>query len=108
MLALHPEGASGPVRVGADGEIRELCSGDRYMFGLSRLGRPKSAESTAEGQDACRRSGERFSTSTASGHYAPLIRLSWSAHSRSRSTNFWILPVEVFGSGPNSIASGHL
>ena len=35
MLALHPEGASGPVRVGADGEIRELCPGDRYMFGLS-------------------------------------------------------------------------
>ncbi len=40
--------------------------------------------------------------------YAPLIRLSCPAHSRSRSTNFWILPVEVFGSGPNSIASGHL
>jgi hypothetical protein len=34
-LALHPEGASGPVRVGADGDIREPCSGDRYMFGLS-------------------------------------------------------------------------
>ena len=35
MLALHPEGASGPVRVGAGGEIRELCPGDRYMFRLS-------------------------------------------------------------------------
>jgi trehalose/maltose hydrolase-like predicted phosphorylase len=34
-LALHPEGASGPVRVGAGGEIRELCPGDRYMFRLS-------------------------------------------------------------------------
>ena len=36
------------------------------------------------------------------------MRLSRSAHSRSRRTNFWILPVEVFGSGPNSIESGHL
>jgi hypothetical protein len=34
-LALHPEGASGPVRVGARGEIRELCPGDRYTFRLS-------------------------------------------------------------------------
>jgi trehalose/maltose hydrolase-like predicted phosphorylase len=34
-LALHPEGASGPVRVGAGGEIRELCPGDRYVFRLS-------------------------------------------------------------------------
>ena len=30
------------------------------------------------------------------------------AHSRSRSTNFWILPVEVFGRSPNSIAFGTL
>jgi trehalose/maltose hydrolase-like predicted phosphorylase len=34
-LALHPEGASGPVRVGVGGEIRELCPGDRYVFRLS-------------------------------------------------------------------------
>ena len=34
-LALHPEGASGPVKVGAGGEIRELCPGDRYTFLLS-------------------------------------------------------------------------
>jgi hypothetical protein len=34
-LALHPVGASGPVRVGVGGEIRELCPGDRYMFRLS-------------------------------------------------------------------------
>jgi hypothetical protein len=45
---------------------------------------------------------------TARGRYPPLIRLSWPAHSRSRRMNFWIFPVEVFGSGPNAIASGHL
>jgi hypothetical protein len=33
-VALHPEGASGPVRVGAGGEIRELRPGDRYVFRL--------------------------------------------------------------------------
>jgi hypothetical protein len=36
------------------------------------------------------------------------MRVSRPAHSRSPRTNFWTLPVEVFGSGPNSIASGHL
>ena len=36
------------------------------------------------------------------------MRFSRPAHSRSRSTNFWTLPVEVFGSSPNSTASGHL
>jgi len=36
------------------------------------------------------------------------IRLSCPAHSRSRSTNFCTLPVEVLGSGPNSTVSGHL
>jgi transposase len=40
--------------------------------------------------------------------YVAPIRLSQPAHSRSRSTNFWILPVDVLGSGPNSIVSGHL
>ena len=35
MLALHPEGASGPIRVGVGGEIRELRPGDRYMFRLA-------------------------------------------------------------------------
>jgi trehalose/maltose hydrolase-like predicted phosphorylase len=34
-LALHPEGASEPVKVGAGGEIRELCPGDRHVFRLS-------------------------------------------------------------------------
>ena len=34
-LVLHPEGASGPIMVGAGGEIRELCPGDRHMFRLS-------------------------------------------------------------------------
>ena len=40
--------------------------------------------------------------------YAAPIRVSCPAHSFSRSTNFCTLPVEVFGSGPNSTASGHL
>ena len=40
--------------------------------------------------------------------YTPPTCVSWSAHSRWRSTNFWVLPVDVFGSGPNSIESGHL
>jgi trehalose/maltose hydrolase-like predicted phosphorylase len=34
-LALHPEGARGPIRVGVGGEIRELCPGDRHTFDLS-------------------------------------------------------------------------
>lgn len=39
----------------------------------------------------------------------PLMRRSWPAHSCSRRANFWILPVEVFGSSSmNSIASGAL
>ena len=36
------------------------------------------------------------------------IAFSRPAHSRSRSTNFWILPVPVRGSSPNSTAAGHL
>jgi monoterpene epsilon-lactone hydrolase len=40
--------------------------------------------------------------------YTPPSRVSWAAHSCWRSTNFWVLPVDVFGSGPNSIESGHL
>ena len=43
------------------------------------------------------------------GHQPPPMRRApWPAHSRSRSTNFCTLPVDVFGSGPNSMASGHL
>ncbi len=48
-LVLHPEGASGPVMVGAGGEIRELRPGDRHMFRLSPAG-PRGA--VGEGQDA--------------------------------------------------------
>jgi cyclopropane-fatty-acyl-phospholipid synthase len=40
--------------------------------------------------------------------YVVWTRVSRAADSRSRRANFWTLPVEVFGSGPNSIASGHL
>ena len=39
---------------------------------------------------------------------AQLIRRSRPDHSGSRSANFCTLPVEVFGSARNSIASGHL
>ena len=40
--------------------------------------------------------------------HTPPTCLSWPAHSRWRRTNFWILPVDVLGSGPKVIASGHL
>ena len=40
--------------------------------------------------------------------WSELIRRSCPAHSGSRSANFCTLPVEVFGSSPNSIASGAL
>ena len=42
------------------------------------------------------------------GASAQLMRASRSPHSRSRRTYFCTLPVEVFGSGPNSTASGAL
>ena len=45
--------------------------------------------------------------SAGNGYVAP-IRFSCPPHSRSRSTNFCTLPVEVFGNGANSMASGHL
>jgi trehalose/maltose hydrolase-like predicted phosphorylase len=35
-LAVHPESASRPVRVGAAGDVRELCPGERTVFELSR------------------------------------------------------------------------
>jgi len=35
-LAVHPEGVSRPVRVGARGEVRELCPGERTVFALGR------------------------------------------------------------------------
>jgi hypothetical protein len=48
-LALLPEGASGPIRVGADGESASSAQEAGTCSGCPRLGRPKSAESTAEG-----------------------------------------------------------
>jgi len=33
-LAVHPEGASHPIRAGIPGDIRELCPGDQAVFGL--------------------------------------------------------------------------
>jgi trehalose/maltose hydrolase-like predicted phosphorylase len=35
-LAVYPEGASRPVRVGARGDIRELCPGEQTVFELSQ------------------------------------------------------------------------
>ena len=40
--------------------------------------------------------------------YTPPSGVSLAGHLCWRSTNFWVLPVDVFGSGPNSIESGHL
>ncbi len=34
-LAVHPEGASHPRRVGIAGDVRELCPGDQAVFQLS-------------------------------------------------------------------------
>ena len=34
-LAVHPEGGSRPIRVGARGDIRELCPGEQTVFELS-------------------------------------------------------------------------
>ena len=35
-LAVHPEGASHPIRAGIPGDVRELCPGDQAVFELSR------------------------------------------------------------------------
>jgi trehalose/maltose hydrolase-like predicted phosphorylase len=35
-LAVHPEGASHPIRAGIPGDVRELCPGDQAVFDLSR------------------------------------------------------------------------
>jgi trehalose/maltose hydrolase-like predicted phosphorylase len=34
-LAVHPDGASRPIRAGIPGDVRELCPGDRAVFGLA-------------------------------------------------------------------------
>jgi trehalose/maltose hydrolase-like predicted phosphorylase len=34
-LAVHPDGASRPIRAGVPGDVRELCPGDRAVFGLA-------------------------------------------------------------------------
>jgi trehalose/maltose hydrolase-like predicted phosphorylase len=34
-LAVHPDGASHPIRAGIPGDVRELCPGDRAVFGLA-------------------------------------------------------------------------
>jgi len=34
-LAVHPDGVSRPVRAGIPGDVRELCPGDRAVFGLA-------------------------------------------------------------------------
>jgi trehalose/maltose hydrolase-like predicted phosphorylase len=37
-VAVHPEGVSRPIRVGAGDEIRELCPGDEYRFEMTEEG----------------------------------------------------------------------
>jgi trehalose/maltose hydrolase-like predicted phosphorylase len=39
-LAVHPEGASRPIRAGIPGDVRELSPGDQAVFELSRGGAP--------------------------------------------------------------------
>jgi trehalose/maltose hydrolase-like predicted phosphorylase len=34
-VAVHPDGASQPIRAGIPGDVRELCPGDRAVFGLA-------------------------------------------------------------------------
>ena len=34
-IAAHPDGASHPIRAGIPGDVRELCPGDRAVFGLA-------------------------------------------------------------------------
>jgi trehalose/maltose hydrolase-like predicted phosphorylase len=34
-VAVHPDGASHPIRAGIPGDVRELCPGDRAVFGLA-------------------------------------------------------------------------
>ena len=75
----------GPVREGAEW----LCGVCGRLAGSKRGGLDRRARC---GYPGC----------------AAPIRLSCPAHSRSRSTNFCTLPVEVLGSGPNSTVSGHL
>jgi hypothetical protein len=35
-LAVHPAGVSRPIRVGANGDVRELCPGEQTVFELSQ------------------------------------------------------------------------
>jgi len=82
------------LQVGTSAEVRRAMCGSRSN-GRNTPASPKRAWRTTPRQLADM------------GYVAP-IRVSRPPHSLSRSTNFWTLPVEVFGSGPNSIASGHL
>ncbi|HUB22418.1 MAG TPA: glycosyl hydrolase family 65 protein [Streptosporangiaceae bacterium] len=43
-LAVHPEAAARPVRVGARGDIRELCPGEQTTFELSQAATPPDPE----------------------------------------------------------------
>jgi trehalose/maltose hydrolase-like predicted phosphorylase len=46
-IALHPDGAGGPIRIGVGDEVRELCPGDTATYELAA---PIAAG--AEGRDA--------------------------------------------------------
>ena len=43
-LAVHPEAAARPVRVGACGDVRELCPGEQTVFELSQAATPPDPE----------------------------------------------------------------
>ena len=72
----------------------------------SPLARP--ADITGSNSPESRREAAKSARHGRGAGRVPPTCASWSAHSRWRSTNFWVLPVDVFGSGPNSIESGHL
>ena len=82
------------LQVGTSAEVRGAMCGSRSN------GRNTPASPTRAWRSTPRQLADM-------GYVAP-IRVSRPPHSLCRSTNFWTLPVEVFGSGPNSIASGHL
>ena len=82
------------LQVGTSAEVRGAMCGSRSN------GRNTPASPTRAWRTTPRQLADM-------GYVAP-IRVSRPPHSLCRSTNFWTLPVEVFGSGPNSIASGHL
>ena len=63
----------------------------------------------SRGSRCCRQDAPR-GRARVGGLAAPWVRKSYAPNALawSRSTNFWILPVDVFGSGPNTTVFGTL